>query len=863
MYRVMKYINENIKQKLSLEKTAALFGYSKWHFCENFKLFTGVPFVEYVRHRRMQLASIDVISGRKFVDIALDYGYETPGGFNKAFLSEFGCLPKEFKTKEKLYRNLYEERRGRMFHLSDRCAMLRENAVEKKANSAVLACQRDYHYFKGVAQAPPEKQGCNGYLTACGIASVIENFVTIIDEGELIAGHNYGADVLFGGKEWEAQQLEGSLFSRAEIENYFSYKASAGDRFESVPYPYTTNETQRLLSDEMAAMGDVITDSHSVIDYEKVLKLGFEGILAELCGKDGEFFENLRIVCKAACGLGERYAKKAKELLRDGAGDYKKDDLEAVISTCEQVPKKPARSFLQAVQSLWFAHIINTWEDGINANSLGRLDQILYPYYKADIENGLLTKKEAFDILCCLWIKLYRDYDVQQSCVGGCDKDGNCAVNELSYLMLDVTEALNFVRCLSVRFSQNTQKEFIKRALEVVGHVQKGIPFFFNDDVIIPALTGSGIAPKDAADYTQIGCVETVIPGKSNPHAVTARCNLLKAVEYALNDGGSMINTDVCPGVKTGELGEFKSYTDFKNAVFGQIRHIVTNACDMTINCIPAAAINAPKPYKSLLTEGCAESGRDFNDRGAKYDYYQVMLMGLPNLADSMAVVKELVYKQKKYSLEQVAGHLQNNFPDELVRLEFVNRVAKFGNDIDDVDNIAVEIMGYTCDLLGEISKATGVSFHAQPFTFLWMVDHGLCTAATPDGRREKEILAYSVSPMQGRDFNGFTALLNSLSKLPAHKAPGTTSAIVEVDPQLFTDKNIPHFADILLAAAGKGLCNAQFNLVDADTLRDAQKNPEKYSNLAVRVSGFSQKFDLLDKTMQDHIIERTKHKYI
>lgn len=160
-------------------------------------------------------------------------------------------------------------------------------------------------------------------------------------------------------------------------------------------------------------------------------------------------------------------------------------------------------------------------------------------------------------------------------------------------------------------------------------------------------------------------------------------------------------------------------------------------------------------------------------------------------------------------------------------------------------------------------SDKYGYSFHAQPFTFLWMVDHGGTTAATPDGRHKGEILAYSVSPMQGRDFNGFTSLMNSLSKLPTTKTPGTTSAIVEVDPNLFTDRNIDYFVDILLSAAKKGLCNVQFNTVDADTLIDAQKHPDKYKNLAVRVSGFSQKFYLLDKTMQDHIIRRTKHKYM
>jgi formate C-acetyltransferase len=236
------------------------------------------------------------------------------------------------------------------------------------------------------------------------------------------------------------------------------------------------------------------------------------------------------------------------------------------------------------------------------------------------------------------------------------------------------------------------------------------------------------------------------------------------------------------------------------------------------------------------------------------------MLFGIPNLADSMAAVKKLVYDEKKYSMEELLYHLKNNFTDERVRLEFINKAPKYGNDNPEVDSLAAEIMDHACDYIGTKPSVFGQGFHPQPFTFLWMVDHGRTTAATPDGRRSGEILAYSMSPMQGRDFCGFTALLNSISSLPTKKAPGTASAIVEVSPCLFNDKNMDYFTDALLTAGQKGLANIQFNTVDAETLKEAQKEPDKYKNLAVRVSGFSQKFCLLDKTMQDHIINRTKH---
>jgi len=386
------------------------------------------------------------------------------------------------------------------------------------------------------------------------------------------------------------------------------------------------------------------------------------------------------------------------------------------------------------------------------------------------------------------------------------------------------------------------------------------VPFFFNDDVMIPALTSKGISYEDACNYTQIGCVETVIPGKANPHAVTGETNLLKAIEYVLCNGSSMMYPDFKTGTETGELDAFNTYEKFYEAVKKQIYHILDLTCSSVKKHRDCSVVNSPKPYKSLLTEGCMESGRDFNDAGAKYDYYQIMLGGIPNLSDSLEVIREFVYKQHKYTLQELKDILLNDFPDESVRLEFINKAAKFGNDIDSVDSIAIDIINTACDYLDELSETYELSFHAQPFTFLWMVDHGRESAASPDGRHKGEIIAYSLSPMQGRDFNGLTALLNSISKLPTKRTPGTTSAIVEVDPKLFTDRNIPMLADILAASSEKGLENVQFNTIDADTLIDAQKHPEKYNNLAVRVSGFSQKFNLLSPELQDHIIGRTKH---
>lgn len=868
MQEVLKYIHNNIHLPLSVGDVAKHYGYSKWYFCDRFKTYAGRTFVEYVRHYRIHLAALEILSGAKVLETATAFGYESISGFNKAFLKEFGCSPTEYRKQAIASQLYYEKRRLSMFQLSDRCAELRDEVVNKKYYSNYYGAQRNVYNRIGCALAA--KEGLtNTEIVAAGIVRTLESFTPVIIPGEMIAGFNFGEGKLheyyYPSDEPEAKvAMRDNGISEGDIALYFELQKNPPAN-PNGQQEVQLSETEIQMEKEWTNIGRCIDSNHTVLGYEQVLKKGFSGLLADVLDaerKNGPnpMYSAMKAICTAACKMGEKYAQKARALLGSGDSAYNRTDLETIISTCSNVPRNPAGSFMEAVQALWFAHIVNTWEDYINANSIGRLDQILYPYYSADIEKGILTKAEAFEIICCLWIKLYRDYDVQQSCVGGTNPDGTSAVNDLSYLMLDATEQLEFVRCLSVRYASNTDKAFLKRALEVVGHVQKGIPFFFNDDIMIPALMSKGISREDAHGYTQIGCVETVIPGKSNPHAVTGEANLLKAIEYLFGNGHSLMYPEFTPGLALGDLKKYKTFDLLYADILKQIEHILDIACGKAKKYRETSVYNAPKPYKSLLTEGCLESGRDFNDAGAIYDYYQIMLCGIPNLADSLMVIKKFVYEDKKYTLEQLKEILLSDFADEGIRAEFINKAPKYGNDIDEVDQIAVDIMDKACDMLDVLSEKYSISFHAQPFTYLWMIDHGRHCVATPDGRRKGEPIAYSCSSMQGRDFNGLTALFNSIAKLPAKKAPGTTSAIVEVDPKLFCDRNIDTMTDIFIAASKNGLCNVQFNIIDADTLIDAQKHPEKYNNLAVRVSGFSQKFNLLNVDLQNHIIGRTKH---
>jgi len=767
-----------------------------------------------------------------------------------------------------------------MYNLTDRVSFLREVALNGK-NDDIIFGQRDFYFYKGVLECGENASRLE--LVTSGIESVLRNVKPIIFEKELLAGYNYpiSGD---GSREfiiWSCndddlrKHFKNSMFNASETEWFINNRWKAEQRLEIPSSPksktlygfhilYETEKDAELIED-IAAYGMCVTDNHSIIGYELLLKIGVEGLLEKIDRYEkqngsSELYDCCRRVLHAFIDFAERYAAEAEHLAEKEDGERKTELLE-LARICRSVPRKPANSFREAVQSLCFGHILNTFEDHVNANSLGRLDQILYPYYKKDLESGLTTNESAYEIICCLWVKLYRGYDVQQSCVGGTDINGNSVVNELSYMMLDATEQLDFIRCLSVRFGKNTEKKFMQRALEVVSHVRKGVPFFFNDDVFIPALTNcGGISREDAVGYAHIGCVETTIPGKNNPHGVTARCNLLKALEYTLGNGRSLIRDDLCPGLETGPLENFETYEAFESAVKEQIGHLIRRTCVMTF-LTKELGRYSPKPVKSVLTEGCIEKNRDFNCGGAKYDTYELMLIGVPNLADSLMVIKEYVFKRKKYTLVEIKNMLVNNFPDETVRLEFINKVPKYGNNIKEVDSIAADMLNFSCGYIEDMSKELGIIFHAQPFSFLWLFHFGAASAASADGRKRGEILAYSMSPMQGRDCSGFTALIHSLCSLPTRRTPGSISAIVEVDPLLFTDANLPLFADIMLAAAGMGLSNVQFNITDAETLIDAQKHPEKHRNLAVRVSGFSQRFDYLGKEVQDFVIARTKHR--
>ena len=604
------------------------------------------------------------------------------------------------------------------------------------------------------------------------------------------------------------------------------------------------------------------TENHSIRDFAKVLRIGFKGIrdeievpLARMDITDPDFprRENFwragLAVCEAGILLGRRYAELARSMGKT-----------EMAAACDRVPAEGARTLFEAVQALWFTHILTCGEDGINANSIGRLDQILQPYYQADLEAGRITRTEAVELMEELACKLYLEYDVQAITLAGIDKDGNDAVNDMSYIILEATRNVDFIRDVSVRLSPRTPKAFVDRCAELVIR-GGGIPFFFNDDCFLQALTDRGIRPEHAWDYAPIGCIELTIPGKAIPHAVSGWISAIKCLELALHDGVDP-RTGQQVGLKTGSLTDFTCYEDVREAYVKQIEFLTRNMVYLINRGELAQRENMPLPCWSILTDDCIARGRDITDGGPIYNYHSICFLGTANTADSLAAIKKLVFEEKKISREDLAQALKANFEGyESVRQLLLTGAPKYGNDVDEVDRIAAWVTNHFIDLMDRFRSSMNGRFFVHLFSFLQNICFGWSLGATPDGRKAGEPIAYSLSAQQGRDEEGVTALMNTLAKLPHHRAAGASAAIIDLDPKLVAGENgVERLSQLVRAAIRLGVGQMQFNVVTAERLRQAQADPERYGNLPVRVAGYSQMFKLLSKDLQEHVIARTKH---
>jgi len=616
-------------------------------------------------------------------------------------------------------------------------------------------------------------------------------------------------------------------------------------------------------------------ENHSVRDYAKAIRVGFNGIRQEIESEISEadtaspdfvqkesFWRAALRICDAGALLGARYAEEARALAERAASADEKNRLRRIAEACARVPAEGARTLAEAAQSLWLLHILTCGEDGIGANSLGRLDQILYPYYTADVRAGRTDRAAATALMEELACRLYLEYDVQAITLGGLDGNGHDAVNDLSYVILEATRNVGFMRDLSVRLHKNSPSRFVRLACELAAR-GGGIPFVFNDDCFVPALAERGIRLEHARDYAPIGCIELTIPGRANPHAVSGWFNSLKCLELALFDGREP-ETGKQLGPHTGTLESCASFDDFFAAYCQQVETFAERMVDRCNRGELAQREAGPLPCLSVMTDDCIKRGRDITDGGAVYSYHSICFLGTANTADAMMALKGLVFEEERIPPAELLDALRNNFAGrEDLHQTILHEAPKYGNDNPEVDELARRVADHFITVMDRMASPLRGRYFVHLFSFLQNIGFGKTVGATPDGRLAQEPLAYSLSAHQGRDVKGVTAMLNSLSRLPHHRAAGASAAIIEIDPVLIEGpQGVERLMQLTRTAVAMGVGQLQWNVTTVERLKKAQQDPERYGNIAVRVAGYSQMFKLIDRELQDHIIARTKHRY-
>ena len=667
---------------------------------------------------------------------------------------------------------------------------------------------------------------------------------------------------------------------------------------------------------------------HVTVKYGRVLEVGYRGIIDEVKAEkaamsfgDGDYvtksalLDSIIMSCEAAITYAHRYSELAKEMAageRDGA---RKAELLRIADNCRRVPEFGATSFYEACQSFWFVQMLLQVESSGHSISPGRFDQYMYPYYKADIDSGKITKEFAQELMDCIWIKLndlnkcrdaasaegFAGYSLFQNLIaGGQNTDGEDATNDLSFMCLEATMHVMLpAPSLSVRLWNKTPHEFLIRAAEVT-RTGVGLPAYYNDEVIIPSLMSRGLTLEDARDYNIIGCVEPQKSGKTWGWHDAAFFNMLKPMELVFANG-KLDGVDV--GVKTGEVESFKSFDEFFEAYKKQMEYTISLMVNADNAIDVAHAERCPLPFLSSMVDDCIKRGKTPEQGGAIYNFTGPQGFGIANVADSMYAIKKLVFEEKKFTLAELKEALEHNFGkgavnaaeiteqvarrlaengvavNESVIAEIYNAVKNrdgdpkynnirelilaqdaYGNDLTEVDAMAREAAyTYTKPLL-KYNNPRGGQFHAGLYPVSANVPLGAQTGATPDGRYAHTPVADGVSPSAGRDVNGPTASANSVSCLDHGIASNGTLFNMKFHPSaLAGDSGLENFAALVETYFEMKGSHMQFNVVSRETLIDAQKNPDKYKGLVVRVAGYSALFTTLSKSLQDDIINRTE----
>ena len=673
---------------------------------------------------------------------------------------------------------------------------------------------------------------------------------------------------------------------------------------------------------------------HVTVKYWEVLETGFEGIMEkaqkELDGcsvgdgnyaRKSHFLEAVILSCKAVIDYAGRYAKLAQEMAAQTSDPVRKQELFVIAENCSRVPAKGAQNFYEACQSFWFVQQLLQMESSGHSISPGRFDQYMYPYYKKDMEAGTITREFAQELMDCIWVKLndlnkcrdaasaegFAGYSLFQNLIaGGQNKEGEDVTNDLSVMCIQASMHVHLpAPSLSVRVWNGSPHEFLIKAAELT-RTGIGLPAYYNDEVIIPALQNRGLSLEDAREYNIIGCVEPQKAGKTEGWHDAAFFNMCRPLELVFSNGmdkGEMV------GIPTGDVTQMKTFDEFFDAYKKQMEYCISLLVNADNAIDVAHAERCPLPFLSCMIDDCLKEGKSVQEGGAVYNFTGPQGFGIANMADGLFAIRKLVYEDKKVSMKELKEALAWNYdkgldaqsagdmtemimkamqkagrnvdastaegllktfmgmkPGEQKIQRFkeihdmIDEVPKFGNDIPEVDYFAREVAYTYSKPLQKYNNPRGGKFQAGLYPVSANVPLGGQTGATPDGRYAHTPVADGVSPSAGKDVKGPTAAATSVSRLDHFIVSNGTLFNQKFPPSALSGREgLEKFVALIRGYFDQKGMHMQFNVVDRQTLLDAQEHPEKYKHLVVRVAGYSALFTTLSRSLQDDIIRRTE----
>ncbi len=675
---------------------------------------------------------------------------------------------------------------------------------------------------------------------------------------------------------------------------------------------------------------------HICVDYDRVLREGYSAIRREaeearnnLGQGDSDYASRYHFLtaviecCDAAVLYARRYAALATEQAKECADPVRRKELFAIAEACQHVPEQGAGNFHEACQSFWFVQMLLQTESSGHSISPGRFDQYMYPYYKKDRNDGKITNEQAQELIDCIWVKLndlnkvrdaasaegFAGYGLFQNLiVGGQNEDGRDATNPLSYMCLEASIHVRLPQpSLSIRVCNASPQELLMKA-GYLTRLGDGLPAYYNDEIILPALMSRGLSLREARDYCIIGCVEPQKAAHTDGWHDAAFFNMCRPLELVFSNGmdkGKQI------GPKTGNITSFRTFDDFYEAYKAQQSYMIALMVNAD-NAVDAAhAVRCPLPFESSMVNNCIKSGKSVQEGGAKYNFTGPQGFGIANVTDALLAIRQMVFEEKTHTLAQfkdamahnfgfglsgkaaeqatveiaeklaVAGLTVDNKTIEAIYREVSNGVGldksekqayrnmhariaeapKYGNDIEDVDLFARDVAYTYTKEVEKYKNPRGGMFQAGLYPVSANVPLGAQTGATPDGRLAFTPIADGVGPASGRDNKGPTAAANSVAKLDHGNASNGTLFNQKFHPAaLHGDAGLAKFVALIRGFFDQDGMHMQFNVVNRETLIDAQKHPENYKNLVVRVAGYSALFTTLSKALQDDIIHRTEH---